>query len=232
MAFVQPGQRRGSSNLSQIASKSYDFRRRSALRQVFVDFHWIYPIVALNNMKIQIHHIPSSGLDLEYEEKPERFDTVKALLDSGECDFITPVTIALQVTPLPDMIRAKGRIAATTRQACARCLEFFERRLESGFVLDYSKTITAELHRDGNESIELTAQQIGMIHYQGDEIDFSEAIQEQIILALPYRPICSDACKGLCARCGRNLNFEACDCRDLDKGGPFDLLKSLKLTSE
>ena len=184
------------------------------------------------NMKIQTHHIPSSGLDLEFEEKPERFASVKGLMDRGECDFVTPVAIALQVTPGPEMIRVKGLIGTTTRQACVRCLERFDRALESPFILDYSKTITTELHRSESDPVELTAQKIGMMHYQGDEIDFADAIQEQIILALPYRPLCNDDCKGLCAQCGRNLNLEDCRCKGEDTGGPFDVLKSLKLPSE
>ena len=180
-------------------------------------------------MKIQIHPIPSSGLDLEFEEKPERFASVKELMDSGECDFLTPVAVALQLTPLPDMIRVKGRISTTTRQACVRCLESFDRPMESSFTLDYSKTIPADLHREESESVELTAQQIGMMHFLGDEIDFTDAIQEQIVLTVPYRPLCRDDCKGLCAQCGRNLNQEDCRCGGQDTNGPFDVLKSLKL---
>ena len=183
-------------------------------------------------MKIQIHHIPSGGLDLKYEEEPRRFASVKELMDDGECRFATPVAIALQVIPMPDMIRVKGRLSATVRQACVRCLASFDHPLESRFILDYSKAIPDELHRDASESVELTAQQIGMMHYQGDEIDFTDAIQEQIVLAVPYRPICSDECKGLCAQCGRNLNLGDCGCGDQDKGGPFEILKSLKLPSQ
>jgi uncharacterized protein len=183
-------------------------------------------------MKIHVHQIPSSGLDLKFEENAERFASVKALMDSGECGFATPVAVVLQVTPLPDMIRVKGRITTTTRQACVRCLESFSRPLESLFTLDYSETIPAELHRDESASVELTAQQIGMVHYQGDEIDFSDAIQEQIVLAVPYLPLCRKDCKGLCARCGCNLNMEDCRCGDQDPGGPFDVLKSMKWSPE
>jgi len=183
-------------------------------------------------MKVEIHRIPSSGLDLEFEEQPDRFASVKELMDEGECGFVGPLAIALQVTPMPDMIRVQGRFTTTIRQACARCLEPFEQPLESRFVLDYSKAIPDELNRDDGETVELTAQQIGMIHYQGDEVDFSDAVQEQIVLAIPYHPLCSDACKGLCTQCGQNLNQRGCSCSDQDAGGPFDVLKNLKLPSE
>ncbi len=180
-------------------------------------------------MKIEVHHIPSSGLDLEFEEPPERFTSVKEMIDDGECQFSAPVAIALQVMPMPDFFRVAGRLSTTIRQGCVRCLESFDQPLSCQFVLDYSKEIPDELHRDDGESVQLTAQQIGMIHYQGDEIDFTDAIQEQIVLAVPYHPICDDACKGLCAQCGHNLNLSACRCGDQRISGPFDVLKSLKL---
>lgn len=183
-------------------------------------------------MKIEIHHIPSSGLDLEYEEQPDRFSSVKELMDEGECGFIAPVAVELEVTPMPDMIRVAGRFNTTIRQACVRCLESFDRPLSSQFVMDYSKAIPDELNRDDSEPVQLTAQQIGMIHYQGDEIDFTDAIQEQILLAVPYHPLCSATCKGLCAQCGHNLNLGNCHCSGKDQGGPFDVLKNLKLPPE
>jgi uncharacterized protein len=37
-------------------------------------------------------------------------------------------------------------------------------------------------------------------------------MQEQLYLSLPMKPLCQDACKGLCPSCGTNLNRGACDC--------------------
>ncbi len=183
-------------------------------------------------MKIEIHQIPSTGLELAFEEQPDRFASVKELMETGECRFVAPVDIALQVTPVPDMIRVEGGFNTTIRQACVRCMERFDSTLESHFTLDYSKAIPDDVHRNDGNSVELTAQQIGMIHYQGDEIDFTDAIQEQIVMAIPYHPLCSDACKGLCAQCGQNLNIGDCRCSGQDTDGPFDVLKKLKLSSE
>ena len=42
-------------------------------------------------------------------------------------------------------------------------------------------------------------------------------MREQFYLSLPMKPLCSDACQGLCPDCGTNLNRVTCDCkRDLD----------------
>jgi len=183
-------------------------------------------------MKIETHRIPASGLGLEFEERPDHFTSVKELMDTGECGFVAPVGIFLQVIPMPDMFRVEGVFNTTIRQACVRCLEPFDRSLTRQFTLDYSKSIPDDLHRDNGDSVELTAQQIGMIHYEGDEIDFTDAVQEQILLAVPYQPLCSDTCKGLCARCGQNFNHGDCRCGRQDTVGPFEVLKKLKLPSE
>ena len=37
-------------------------------------------------------------------------------------------------------------------------------------------------------------------------------MREQFYLALPMKPLCRDACKGLCPHCGTNLNASSCDC--------------------
>lgn len=48
-------------------------------------------------------------------------------------------------------------------------------------------------------------------------LDFDELVEEEIQLFLPSKMLCSDDCKGLCAKCGKNLNFGKCDCKkDVD----------------
>jgi uncharacterized protein len=36
---------------------------------------------------------------------------------------------------------------------------------------------------------------------------------EQVYLEIPMKPLCSPECRGLCPRCGANLNTETCACR-------------------
>lgn len=41
---------------------------------------------------------------------------------------------------------------------------------------------------------------------QGDLLDLEPILRDQVVLDLPYRPLCRDDCEGLCATCGANLN--------------------------
>jgi uncharacterized protein len=180
-------------------------------------------------MKIEVHHIPASGLALEFERPVRDFSGLKALVESGECEFVGALIVQLKVLPMRDFIRVKGRLETKIRQQCGRCLTGFEAPLGTRFTLDYSRQIPKDVHKSGAEGIELTADQIGMLYFEGEEIDFTDAIQEQAILAIPFNPLCKPECKGLCPRCGSDLNVEGCRCSDPTPDGPFAVLKDMKL---
>lgn len=180
-------------------------------------------------MKIEVHNIPSHGLDLAFEKRADSFPSLKRLMENGQCHFVTPIVFDLNVKPMRDFISVKGFFKTMVRQACVRCLVDFEHPLRSRFSLNFSKEIPKDLHHKDKEGIELTAQQIGIIYFEKDEIDFTEVTQEQVILSMPYNPICSKACKGLCHQCGQDLNKSKCQCRERKNDGPFAALKNLKL---
>ena len=54
-------------------------------------------------------------------------------------------------------------------------------------------------------------------------------MREQIILMMPLKPLCDETCKGLCPRCGANLNREACTCSTDTVNSPFAVLAKLKI---
>lgn len=185
-------------------------------------------------MKIETHHIPAQGFDLKFEEPAAGFETLKQLMDNFVCDFVSPIRIDINVMPMRDFIRVKGSLNIVVRLACVRCLGDFNHRLKSRFTLNYSNQIPKDLHNSekGKEGIELTAQQVGIVFYKGDEIDFTDAIQEQVVLAMPYNPLCADSCNGLCSQCGQDLNKGKCHCGAIQDDGPFSALRKLKLPSQ
>ncbi len=180
-------------------------------------------------MRIEIHHIPSQGTTLHFEKRAEHFATLKQLMARGECQFITPIQISLQVMPEKDLFKVTGRISATQHLECARCLTGFDAPLNRRFELNYSRQIFDDIQTDESGEMELTAQQIGMHHFKGETIDFTDALQEQVVLSIPYRPLCRETCKGLCARCGADLNEAPCRCESKNDDSPFAVLKNLDL---
>ena len=180
-------------------------------------------------MKIEIQHLPSQGVTMEHHMQAAEFSTLKLLMDKGEADFIASVQFALVILPSRDLIQVQGQLQTTVRFECSRCLIGFEADLQRDFTLSYSRKIPQDLTRGDTDDIELTAEQIGLISFHGDEIDLRDALEEQVVLALPFKPLCHRDCKGLCPGCGINLNRDECHCDTNKTTGPFDALKALKL---
>ena len=52
----------------------------------------------------------------------------------------------------------------------------------------------------------------GVFPLQGTEVDAQDVLTTCFILDMETRFLCREDCKGLCARCGRNLNLGPCGC--------------------
>jgi len=70
------------------------------------------------------------------------------------------------------------------------------------------------------------------INASTDFLDLTEALREAIILALPGYPVCKETCKGLCMRCGKNLNAGDCSCWEPGSGDPWAALNGLDASAE
>lgn len=175
-------------------------------------------------MKIEVQHIPSQGTTLAYQKEAKGFAVLKELADQGECRFDAPLHIQLKLIPERDMIRLNGRITATALLSCSRCLAEYPFTVDHKFILRFSRQIPSDIHSDKDGQIELTADQIGLIYFEGEDIDFNDPVQEQIVLALPIKPLCREDCKGLCQQCGVDLNTNPCSCGVDRSNSPFAVL--------
>ena len=65
---------------------------------------------------------------------------------------------------------------------------------------------------------------------EGDELDTADLLLGQIALELPMQPLCTPECRGLCPRCGADLNLGDCGCGgETGPGSKFSKLKDLKI---
>jgi uncharacterized protein len=124
---------------------------------------------------------------------------------------VAPVRLVMDVHKDGDSYRVSGRIATRLELECGRCLEAFEVPVDSTFELRYVPEPAAS-GADAAER-EVTEDDLTTAYYSEDAIDLAELTHEQFVLALPMKPLCTEACKGLCPHCGTNLNEETCDCR-------------------
>ena len=92
--------------------------------------------------------------------------------------------------------------------ACGRCLEPFELGVKTPVDLLY---LPQGENRGEGES-EISEEDLSTAFYRDEQIDLDALVREQFQLALPMKPLCSEGCRGLCSKCGINLNRESCSC--------------------
>ena len=104
--------------------------------------------------------------------------------------------------------RVHGRMATTLELECGRCLEPFMLPVASTFDIRY---LPAESNAGEGEH-EIADEDLDAAYYREGSLDVIDLLREQFQLTLPMKPLCTDACKGLCPQCGTNLNRAQCAC--------------------
>ena len=179
-------------------------------------------------MRIQIGDMPASGLTLEDRLAIEYFPALTTLTRQGECLFHAPVDVKLFVLPVAGMFRVEGKLRTLVGLTCSRCLDAFSYSLASHFHVTYTREIPDGLGTPLEEQ-ELKAEEMGLVPFAGETIDFRDMLQEQVVLSIPMQPKCRDDCRGLCTQCGTNLNLETCNCNTETIDPRLAVLKQLKL---
>ncbi len=101
-----------------------------------------------------------------------------------------------------------GTVSLSLIIPCSRCLE----PVKVPFSLDL------ECVFDMNQTDEDRARALDEQPYlQGYNLDVDQLVQSELMLNLPMKVLCDEDCKGICNRCGVNLNHEICDC---DRSSP------------
>ena len=116
-----------------------------------------------------------------------------------------------------------GKAVLSLEMPCARCLD--------PVIVPFELEIDQEL--DMNQTKEDRIEALDEQFYiNGYNLDVDQLVGNELTLNLPMRVLCSDNCKGICNRCGTNLNRGTCDCdnRSLDPRMSViqDIFKQLK----
>ncbi|MBU0634400.1 MAG: DUF177 domain-containing protein [Candidatus Omnitrophica bacterium] len=137
-------------------------------------------------MKITINEIPVSGIVLEETNQAQILD-----LERTDIKFCAPVYMKACVIRDQDKIQIELKVKTEMLIVCSRCLE------ENKAVVDKEINIIRSKESDA-------------------VIDLTQIAREEIILDYPARALCRADCRGLCPKCGRNLNVANCDCSQQD----------------
>ena len=127
---------------------------------------------------------------LELEEDRLDFPAVKAYLDPPLAEGV--------ITNEAGILHLRGTITADMLCICDRCGQEFESTKETAVDV----VLVGEEDHDNP----------GVFPLQGTEVDTQDVLTTCFILDMETRFLCREDCKGLCARCGRNLNLGPCGC--------------------
>lgn len=121
-------------------------------------------------------------------------------------------------------IRVEGKLKVTVEATCDRCLETAKAPIENDFDLVYMPS--AEATAGGEDEIDQGGIEVG--YYDGNGIALNDVLREVVLLALPMRLVCDEACKGICPVCGQDRNQRDCACQVAAADDRWSKLKALR----
>lgn len=101
------------------------------------------------------------------------------------------------------VLKITGGTKLKLELSCARCLC----PVEKEFNLEFDRKIDFNLSEEEREELE---EDSGFL--DKDSLNVEALICNELLVQWPIRVLCKDDCKGICSRCGANLNFQTCDC--------------------
>lgn len=134
-------------------------------------------------MKIKVNQIPSDGLIVEEDILASELD-----LETEVTRFSGPIKARARVYRITNAVSVDLNLIGQAYMTCARCLGEFKVDLSKDLKLNYS------------------------VDPRQQFVDLDQDIREELILDYPVKPLCSPTCKGLCPKCGNNINEGGCNC--------------------
>lgn len=125
---------------------------------------------------------------------------------------LTKVAVEFAVTFVKPDVQVVGEITCFVDGFCDKCLN----EVSTQITLPFSQIF----YKDSSDEEDAYV-------YQDSRLDATKAVCDEIIISAPISLLCKEDCKGLCPKCGANLNDQQCDC-DMSRENAFSVLKNLK----
>ena len=134
----------------------------------------------------------------------------------GGCKPVSePVLCRGQVRNTAGVLVLEGTLTTRLHGICDRCAREFERDVE----FPVNAVLARELENEDEADI-------WTFLLQGNDADLDEVMHTAFVLSMDSKLLCREDCKGLCPRCGKNLNDGPCGCKP-ENDSPFAVLAKL-----
>ncbi|WP_338668184.1 YceD family protein [Pseudodesulfovibrio methanolicus] len=113
----------------------------------------------------------------------------------------------------------RGTLKGSVLLVCDRCAEPFPFEIDTAF--DAFEQLPDGEETDGEPRIRVENGRL--------ELDMGAILWEEFALALPFKPLCGEDCKGVCPGCGANLNTGKCTCKPDEGDERLAVFRDLKI---
>ena len=161
-------------------------------------------------MKINVSGIlktEGASLEIKFDGSLEELNSIGMDIKFGDS-----INFIGHIENNKSILKLSGKLKVKYTVLCFRCLIEVDKSLD----LFINENFAANIKTDDLEVYE----------YEGKFVEIDKMLIDNIILNIPMKQLCSQTCKGLCQRCGINLNEKTCDCKDDDINPNLEVLKN------
>ena len=152
-------------------------------------------------MRFKINEIGDGGLPVKVSVTSEWLAATCPDLDAHPGP--DGLTFKGQITPTGDDYLLRGDLAGDLDTACARCLEAARVHIDAPVTVTFVPAGAEDVDPEEDDEADF-------ITFKGGELDLSEALRDELMLTIPFNPLCDEGCRGLCPLCGTNRNLVPC----------------------
>ncbi|PIS30816.1 hypothetical protein COT42_02415 [Candidatus Saganbacteria bacterium CG08_land_8_20_14_0_20_45_16] len=105
-----------------------------------------------------------------------------------------PVKVALHLTNTGGSILLAGKVTTEVELECSRCLKPFTTKLEAEIAEEFSHSVQTSQAR---KELELKEDDFVYPIDQDNTIDLTELVRQELLLSLPFKPLCLNQCPGI-----------------------------------
>jgi DUF177 domain-containing protein len=175
-------------------------------------------------VKLRIDEITAEAKEASFAEPEGEINRVLQEGPITEFRVNEPIGVNVSYYRAGTELFFEGGLHASTTAICARCAEEFAAPSDRDF-----RFVLAPKAIGFDDGKDLRDEDLEFSLYEGDQVDLAPLVREQFLLSLPTRPLCREDCRGLCPKCGINLNHAQCDC-SVETGHPgLAALRNLKV---
>ena len=138
---------------------------------------------------------------------------------SLEEPFCDKYIIKVVLNKFDDQLILEASTIANAEFTCDRCLVAFKRDVESNYKMVYLFMNKAEASPKSD---------ITYLLRNSVYIDLTDDVRDYLMLAVPMKKLCKEDCKGLCYKCGADLNMGNCECTENEIDERWNKLLELK----